>query len=59
MALTFIYVDPEHNLVAVVRWIDNASMDGMVKKYSKHWENSPHPNGRKKQLAWNSLKHIK
>ncbi len=28
----FIYVDPEHNLVAVVRWIDNASMDGMVKK---------------------------
>src|ERR1700754_371555 len=28
----FIYVDPEHNLVAVVRWIENASMDGMVKK---------------------------
>jgi len=28
----FIYVDPEHNLVAVVRWIENASMDGMIKK---------------------------
>jgi CubicO group peptidase (beta-lactamase class C family) len=28
----FIYVDPEHGLVAVVRWIENASMDGMVKK---------------------------
>jgi hypothetical protein len=28
----FIYVDPEHNLVAVVRWIENVSMDGMVKK---------------------------
>ena len=28
----FIYVDPEHNLVSVVRWIENASMDGMVKK---------------------------
>jgi len=27
----FIYVDPEHSLVAVVRWIENASMDGMVK----------------------------
>jgi CubicO group peptidase (beta-lactamase class C family) len=28
----FIYVDPEHELVVVVRWIENASMDGMVKK---------------------------
>jgi len=28
----FIYVDPEHDLVAVVRWIENAAMDGMVKK---------------------------
>jgi hypothetical protein len=28
----FIYVDPEHDIVAVVRWIENASMDGMVKK---------------------------
>ena len=28
----FIYVDPEHGLVAVVRWIENASMDGMVGK---------------------------
>ena len=27
-----IYVDPEHDLVAVVRWIDNNAMDGMVKK---------------------------
>lgn len=26
----FIYVDPEHDLVAVVRWIDNNAMDGMV-----------------------------
>jgi hypothetical protein len=27
-----IYVDPEHDLVAVVRWIDNKSMDEFVKK---------------------------
>ncbi|HVU54295.1 MAG TPA: serine hydrolase [Puia sp.] len=27
-----IYVDPEHDLVAVVRWIENNAMDGMVKK---------------------------
>ncbi len=27
----FIYVDPEHDLVAVVRWIENDGMDGMVK----------------------------
>jgi hypothetical protein len=27
-----IYVDPEHDLVAVIRWIDNNAMDGMVKK---------------------------
>ncbi|MEO6000037.1 MAG: serine hydrolase [Chitinophagaceae bacterium] len=26
-----IYVDPEHELVMVVRWIDNNSVDGMVK----------------------------
>jgi hypothetical protein len=28
----FIYVDPDHDLVAVVRWIENAAMDGMVKR---------------------------
>jgi CubicO group peptidase (beta-lactamase class C family) len=28
----FIYVDPEHDLVAVVRWISNSAMDGMVKQ---------------------------
>lgn len=28
----FIYVDPEHDLVAVVRWISNSGMDGMVKQ---------------------------
>jgi CubicO group peptidase (beta-lactamase class C family) len=28
----FIYVDPEHDLVAVVRWIENKSMDGMIGK---------------------------
>jgi CubicO group peptidase (beta-lactamase class C family) len=28
----YIYVDPEHDLVAVVRWIENPSMDEMVKK---------------------------
>jgi CubicO group peptidase (beta-lactamase class C family) len=27
-----IYVDPEHDLVAVVRWIENNAMDGVVKK---------------------------
>lgn len=28
----FIYVDPEHDVVAVVRWIENKAMDGMVAK---------------------------
>jgi CubicO group peptidase (beta-lactamase class C family) len=28
----FIYVDPEHDLVAVVRWIENDAMDGMVQR---------------------------
>lgn len=27
-----IYVDPDHDLVMVVRWIDNKSMDGVVKQ---------------------------
>jgi len=27
-----VYVDPEHDLVAVVRWIDNKELDGFVKK---------------------------
>ena len=27
-----IYVDPEHDLVAVVRWIDNKSLNGFVEK---------------------------
>jgi hypothetical protein len=33
----FIYVDKEHDVVAVVRWIENASMDGMVKKILAAW----------------------
>jgi CubicO group peptidase (beta-lactamase class C family) len=27
-----IYVDPEHDLVMVVRWIENKGMDTVVKK---------------------------
>jgi CubicO group peptidase (beta-lactamase class C family) len=27
-----IYVDPEHDVVAVVRWIDNPALDGFVKR---------------------------
>jgi hypothetical protein len=27
-----IYVDPEHDLVAVVRWIDNPALDGFVQR---------------------------
>lgn len=30
--VNFIYVDPEHDLVAVVRWVENASMDGIIKR---------------------------
>ena len=26
-----IYVDPDHDLVAVVRWIDNRSIDGFLR----------------------------
>jgi CubicO group peptidase (beta-lactamase class C family) len=32
-----IYVDPEHDLVAVVRWVENASMDGIVKRILAAW----------------------
>lgn len=28
----FIYVDPQHDVVAVVRWVENAAMDGIVKR---------------------------
>jgi hypothetical protein len=27
-----IYVDPEHDLVVVVRWIENADLDGFVQR---------------------------
>jgi CubicO group peptidase (beta-lactamase class C family) len=27
-----VYVDPDHNLVVVARWIDNKAMDGLVQK---------------------------
>jgi CubicO group peptidase (beta-lactamase class C family) len=30
--VNFIYVDPDHQLVAVVRWVENSSMDGIVKR---------------------------
>jgi CubicO group peptidase (beta-lactamase class C family) len=30
--LNMVYVDPEHDLVAVVRWIDNKAADGFVKR---------------------------
>ena len=30
--VNFVYVDTEHDLVAVVRWVENASMDGIVKR---------------------------
>ncbi len=33
-----IYVDPEHDLVAVVRWIDNNALDGFVKKLLAAYE---------------------
>ncbi len=33
-----IYVDPEHDLVAVVRWIDNAALDGMVQRILAAWK---------------------
>ena len=30
--LNLIYVDPENDLVAVVRWIENGATDGFVKR---------------------------
>ncbi len=27
-----VYVDPEHDLVAVVRWIENGAVDGFVRR---------------------------
>ena len=27
-----VYVDPEHDVVAVVRWIDNKAIDGFLKR---------------------------
>jgi hypothetical protein len=34
----FIYVDPEHDLVAVVRWIEYSSMDGLVQHIQAAWK---------------------
>jgi hypothetical protein len=34
----FIYVDPEHDLVAVVRWIEGNDMDGMVQHILAAWK---------------------
>ena len=33
-----VYVDPEHDLVAVVRWIDNGALDGMVQRILAAWK---------------------
>jgi len=33
-----IYVDPEHDLVAVIRWIDHSAMDGMVQRILAAWK---------------------
>jgi CubicO group peptidase (beta-lactamase class C family) len=30
--VNFVYVDPEHDIVAVVRWIEDRAMDGMVRR---------------------------
>jgi CubicO group peptidase (beta-lactamase class C family) len=44
-----IYVDPQHDLVAVVRWLEDASMDGMVQRILAAFPNpSPHPPPSKK-----------
>jgi hypothetical protein len=32
LGLNMIYVDPENDLVAVVRWIDNNAVDGFLKR---------------------------
>jgi beta-lactamase family protein len=33
-----IYIDPEHDLVAVVRWIESSAMDGMVQHILAAWK---------------------
>jgi hypothetical protein len=33
-----IYVDPDHDLVAVVRWIESSAMDGMVQHILTAWK---------------------
>ena len=30
--INMIYVDPDHDLVAVVRWIDRGAIDGFLKR---------------------------
>ena len=30
--VNYIYVDPEHDLVAVIRWVEGSSLDGIVKR---------------------------
>lgn len=35
----YIYVDPTHDIVMVVRWIDNKAMDGTVKKLLEAFKN--------------------
>jgi CubicO group peptidase (beta-lactamase class C family) len=36
-----IYVDPDHDLVAVVRWIESSAMDGMVQHILAAWRKPP------------------
>ncbi|NCT93933.1 MAG: serine hydrolase [Chitinophagaceae bacterium] len=33
-----IYVDPEHELVAVIRWIDSKAQDGVIKQLLEAWK---------------------
>ena len=33
-----IYVDPDHDLVAVIRWIESSGMDGMVQRILAAWK---------------------
>jgi hypothetical protein len=33
-----VYIDPEHDLVVVARWIDNKSLDGLVKRVLEAFE---------------------
>ena len=49
-----IWIDPEHDLVTVLRWIDKAKIDGF---FSRLLAARPRPDGKAASIAASSRRH--